>query len=205
MKKGFTLVEMLVVMGIIAVLVGATIGGYSKFAKTAERTRCQELVSNTATALAAVFQNHGIWPRVLRNGAQGDGRLTATVAYPLASSLSLTTSNGTLSGYDQMGVVSPWAAAVIKHRANGKGKNAVSESTPVPSGGTVGDHVLHFAIDFDGDGIIEGVDVGGETLDIRATAAVWCCGKDGRLEPYSQGLRSDDVYSWTKGQTQDVR
>ena len=205
MKKGFTLVEMLVVLGIIAVLVGATIGGYSKFAKTAEKTRCQELVNNTATALALVFQQNGSWPRVIRTAAQGDNRLTAAVAYPLASNLSLTTANGALSGYDQMGVVSPWATAVIKRLANGQAKNAVAESTPVPSGGTIGDHTLRFAIDFDGDGIIDGADVGGDPVDIRATAAVWCCGKDGKIEAYSRGLRGDDVYSWSKGQTVNVR
>ncbi|MBQ8126239.1 MAG: prepilin-type N-terminal cleavage/methylation domain-containing protein [Kiritimatiellae bacterium] len=201
MKKGFTLVEMLVVLGIIAVLVGATIGGYSKFSKTAEKTRCQELVSNTATALATLFQQNGAWPRALRTAAQGDGKLTATAAYPLAAYMSLTTSNNALAGYDRLGIVSPWATAVIRHRSGG----AVSESTRVPSGGTVDDHILRFAIDYDGDGIIEGANVGGETIDIRATAAVWCCGKDGRIEAYSQGLRRDDVYSWTKGQTQNVR
>lgn len=201
MKKGFTLVEMLVVLGIIAVLVGATIGGYSKFSKTAEKTRCQELVSNTATALATLFQQNGAWPRALRTAAQGDGRLTAVAAYPLASYMSLTVSNNALAGYDRLGIVSPWATAVIRHHSGG----AVSESTRVPSGGTVDDHILRFAIDYDGDGIIEGANVGGETIDIRATAAVWCCGKDGKIEAYSQGLRRDDVYSWTKGQTQNVR
>ena len=51
MKKGFTLIEMLVVIGIIAVLVGASIGGFSAMTRTAERAKCQELVSNVATVL----------------------------------------------------------------------------------------------------------------------------------------------------------
>ena len=50
-KSGCTLVEMLVVIGIIAVLVGASIGGFSAMTKTAEKAKCQELVSNVATAL----------------------------------------------------------------------------------------------------------------------------------------------------------
>ena len=44
----------------------------------------------------------------------------------------------------------------------------------------------------------------GETIRVRATAAVWCAGKDGRLENYRDGLKSDDVYSWTVGQTRGV-
>jgi prepilin-type N-terminal cleavage/methylation domain-containing protein len=67
MKKGFTLIEMLVVIGIIAVLVGASIGGFSAMTKSAENTKCQELVSNTATALTAMFQDTGVWPQRLAN------------------------------------------------------------------------------------------------------------------------------------------
>lgn len=45
MKKGFTLVEMLVVIGIIVILLGASIGGFSKMTKSAERAKARELVS----------------------------------------------------------------------------------------------------------------------------------------------------------------
>jgi len=204
MKKGFTLVEMLVVIGIIAVLVGATISGYAKFSQTAEKTKCQELVSNTATALTALFQKEGVWPVALRKAAQGEGKLDATAGAALAGYLSLTTRRDAgrtvLDGVDRLGIVSPWAASVLKHRERG-----ANESTIVPSGGTIDDHILRFALDYDGDGIIEGANVGGEAVDIRATAAVWCCGKDGKIEAYSKGLRKDDVYSWTKGQTVNVK
>ena len=60
-------------------------------------------------------------------------------------------------------------------------------------------------MDLDGDGIIEGALVGGESVDIRATAAVWCCGKDGVIERYSVGVKKDDAYSWSHGQTQGVK
>ena len=70
MKKGFTLIEMLVVIGIIAILIGASLAGYSSMVKTADKARCQELVSNVATALTMLFQNEGMWPkRLAKNGA----------------------------------------------------------------------------------------------------------------------------------------
>ena len=59
MKRGFTLIEMLAVIGIIAVLMAALIGGYAGVTKAAEKKKCQELVSNVATALTALFQNDG--------------------------------------------------------------------------------------------------------------------------------------------------
>ncbi len=202
MKKGFTLIEMLVVIGIIAVLTAGMIGAYAHVTKAAEKARCQELVHATATALTAMFQQEGVWPKSLRTEGATDGILDEQVAYALARGgyMSLTTSNNKLSGYDRFGLVTPWATTVIKQRGN-----RASLSDPVPGGGKIQDHRLHFAIDLDGDGVIDGANVGGQTVPIRATAAVWCCGKDGKLEAYSIGLRRDDVYSWTHGQTQQVK
>ena len=202
MKKAFTLIEMLVVMGIIAILVGATIGAFAGMTKSAEKARCQELVSNTATALAALFQDQGVWPKKLRTEGAHDGELNEAVAVVLARGgyMSLSTDGEKLTGYDRLGIVSPWATAVIKQRGT-----SATTGDRVGSGGTIRDHILHYALDLDGDGIIEGVNVGGASIDVRATAIVWCCGKDGKMEKYSVGLKRDDVYSWTYGQTQNVK
>ena len=203
-RKGFTLIEMLVVIGIIATLMGVTIASVSKFLKSAEKARCQELVANAATAITALYQKEGAWPKALINNHNSEQGLDQKAAVPLAKggymTLTLNSAKTQLSGYDRFGVVSPWALAVIKRRGT-----SASESTPVPGGGTIKDHVVRYAIDLNGDGVIPGVQVGGETIDIRATAAVWCCGKDGRIEGYAKGLKKDDVYSWTIGQTREVQ
>ena len=114
-------------------------------------------------------------------------------------SMSLTVKNGQLSGADRLGIVTPWAATAIK-RAGA----SASLGTAVGSM-TVDDHILHYALDLDGDGIIEGASVGGESVDVRATVIVWCAGKDGYMEPYSRGIKEDDVYSWGPGQTKQVK
>lgn len=198
MRKAFTLVEMLVVIGIIAILVAASIGGFAGMTRAAETKKCQELVSNTATALTFLFQKNGMWPRVLRNGASRQ-MLDENAALALASPMSLTTANGKLDGFDRLGIVSPWATAVIKRR----GRSATT-GDKVPGGGTIEDHILRYAIDDDGDGIIKDVNVGGESISVRATAIVWCCAKDGKEWPYSTGIKKGCSYSWTPGQTKDV-
>lgn len=214
MKKGFTLVEMLVVMGIIAVLIAASLGGYSAMTKSAEKQKCQELVSNTATALTALFNDKGYWPEALLKGNAGqDAQLDEKAAYPLAvgnyMSLAYDKAKKSTIGLDACGVVDPWAFVVVKRAGSG-----AAASTPVPSGKTVGDHVLHYALDLDGDGIIEGASVGGAPVNVRATAIVWSCGKDGVVSsyPYAGGGKgggskgkADDVYSWTPGQTRNVK
>lgn len=213
MKRGFTLIEMLVVIGIITILIGASIAGYSKMTKTAEQARVQELVANVATGLSAYYQQEGIWPKRLVNG---DGRLDDKQALVLAklNCLSLSTDasnpkNATkLIGLDQFGIVTPWATAAIKRA----GKDASLETKVANTSATVKDHILYYAIDIDGNGVIEGDEfkVKLEGVErVRATAAVWCIGKTGGKKgkpwSYAEGRRKGDAYSWAYGQTLEAK
>ena len=206
MRPAFTLVEILVVIGIIAVLLAASVGGFMKMAKTAERAKTQELVSNVATALTAMFQQEGAWPKRLAANGKTDGRLDANTAYALVAGttkyFSLSHNDGKLIGHDRFGILTPLGQQVVKRLGT-----EASLSSKVGKL-TVEDHILHYALDLDGDGKIIGASVGGENVNVRATAIVWCIGKSGGNNgdpwPYTEGLRKDDVYSWTPGQTRDV-
>lgn len=205
-RNGFTLIEMLVVIGIVGILMGASVMGYSSFTKNAQMARGRELVMNVKTALEAVLQKEDAWPRlILAEGSKSEGEMTREVGGELARRgvLSLTykkmTDNATgeeryvLTGQDQCGVVTPWAESVIKkHLAEG----SVSDSVKIPSGGTVKDHRLRFAVDDDYDGYVNVATSarGKGTAKVRASACVWCCGYDGKF-----GTK-DDIRSWTAGQ-----
>lgn len=190
MRKGFTLVEILVVLGILGLLMGAFVFAFSSAPEKANKAKCYNFVKQVETALGAAN-----WTPALYSGANAESGLDETVAYAIASKLEYTTKNGKLTGHGRFGVVTPWAEAVIKDRGSD-----CTLSTRVPGGGTIRDHRLRYALDGDEDGIVEAV-VGGETVSIRATVAVWCGGADGEIKPYTQGLKSDDVYSWTEEQT----
>ena len=207
-RQGFTLIELLVVIGIIAVLIGVSVGGYSSMTKAADKANAQELVNNVATALTALYQQEGNWPKRLATGARsGDGQLDEEVCIPLAKRgcISLTTTGSgdslKLAGNDRFGIITPWATAVVKRRGSSAQKDDRVGTQ------TVEKHRLHYALDLEGRGVVE-ARIGGETVKIRATAAVWCIGKSGGDGgdpwPYSVGDRKGDVYSWTRGQTKDV-
>ena len=198
LSRGFTLVEMLVVMGILGILMGVGLTSFSGATKRAQKAKAQVLVSNVATALTALYQKDDAWPPRLANGGE-EGELDEKRSYILAKrgflSLSYKDSGAKTTGLDQLGLVSPWATDVIKR----KGGSGVSVSTKVPTGGTIQDHRLRFAVDTEGNGFVT-ASVGGESVRIRAVAAVWCAGRDGKMEAYSKGLKSDDVYSWSRQQ-----
>lgn len=201
-EKGFTLVELMVVIGIIGVLMAVLVKTFGGSTEKAEIAKCQELVKNVETSLSVLFDTDGSWPQCLIDKNNGASGLDEAAAYPLATrgGMSLTYDSGAkrLKNHDRFGIVTTWAAAVVKDRGS-----ACSLGTKVPVGGTVADHRLFYALDLDGDGKIENVSPGmtvpdlpkseAKSVSIRATAAVWCRGPKGKL-----------IKSWTDAQTENV-
>lgn len=218
MRRGFTLIEMLVVIGILAILIGIGLNTFSSSTAKAQKARGQELVSNVATALEAIYQREGCWPRRILANGNSDGLLDENVAYDLAKrgviTLTYDENSRKTTGLDRFGVVSPWALDAIKKAGTG-----ASTGTRVPSGKTVRDHILHYAVDDDGDGKVT-ASVGGNSVTIRGTVAVWCGGMDGEISPYKVGGGASgqggggentsskksgslsDIYSWTYDQVE---
>lgn len=196
-EKGFTLIELMVVIGIIAILSGALMMGFGRVTKAAQRAKAVETVSQVAQALVILRQkNDGVWPAVLTSfgGSDGAGRgMTVDVAKKFAeySMLGIAKKGSEPVGISRCGVVDPWAEAVLKRSSQ------ANIASRVPSGGTVQDHIIYFAVDDDGDGVTAAT-VGGQQVNVRAEAIAWCAGADGVIAPYTQRGRSDDIYSWDK-------
>jgi hypothetical protein len=143
-----------------------------------------------------------VWPEeLLQNG--GQGQLDKNVAkvfirYNLmgVSHNQKTGSEGDyqLTGKDRCGIVDGEAEAILK-----RNKNA-NEGTRVPSGKSIQEHILYYAIDTEGTGFTTvTMKDSGKQLNIRATAVVYAAGPNG-IEEYDAYGRNDDVYSWRPNQ-----
>ena len=192
-RCAFSLIEMLVVMGILAVLISAGMTTFSGATRRAQLARARETVCNVAIALESALNKEGEFPRRILQDGSSDCEMDERVAYELAKrnlmSLTHNDKDKKTVGLDGCGVLTPWGQDVMK-----RNKNA-TEGTAVPSGGTIKDHRVHFAVDVDGDGFVE-ANVGGEAVKIRGVAAAWCCGRDGKMYKYSEGRSRECSYSW---------
>ena len=207
MKRGFTLIEMLVVIGIIAVLSAAGLAGYNGAIKAAQRSRGNELVQNLKTSLGMVLLALDRWPPpILKEGSTGNGRATVEVGAWLgkngyfafgwlegADEIDKSKRKLHVNAMEKLGILTPWGEA---HAKRLMASGSVSLGAKVPGGGTLDDHVLRFAVDDDYDGItaVKASGSGKGTVNVRANACVWCCGFDGKFGT------QDDICSWTKDQ-----
>ncbi len=195
-KRGFTLLELLTTITILGVLMALVLNAFSRLSRSGQKAKLQELVAETATSLSYLIQEKKIWPNELIEASNGEGLLdqdacAALVNNGLMDLVSVTTKDGQVKtiGRDRMGLVDPFAADVLKRNRR------ATLDTPVPQGGTIKDHILHFAIDTDDSGTCTAT-VGGRKVKVRAAAIVWSAGADGKVEDTHMSGRSDDVFSW---------
>lgn len=182
MKKGFTLLEMLIVIGIIAILAGVMISSFGKFTSSAQRQKVQELVSNTATSLTHILQSEGQWPIELLKadtGIYGGNLLNEKASLAFVKNnrklMDLNYKNGKLRGVDRCGIVVPAGAEMLKKMKSGK-----------PQGDVIERLTLHFALDTESEGVVsttapKRVTKGAngkpqcdlQPVEVRASAIVW--------------------------------
>jgi prepilin-type N-terminal cleavage/methylation domain-containing protein len=130
MRKGFTLIEMLVVVAIIVALL--TIIGFAgpALTKGAKVNAAKGTVKNMATALNIVLQNTGAAP------ANGAAAMTAIAPYLNGSTVNPFDSTGTLSLAD----------ATVDPMGNKNGTFTYTPSTATVDGVTVPKYTIAYTI-----------------------------------------------------------
>lgn len=199
-RKGFTLLEMLIVIGIIAILAGVMISSFSKYINSAKRQKIQELVSNTATSLTHILQSEGQWPiEFLRadDGIYGGKLMNEKAALGFVKNgrklMSLNYKNEKLQGVDRCGIVVP------------EGTDLLKRLKTTPSGDEIKRLTLHFALDTESEGLVstkvpKNVTRGQngkpscelQAVEVRASAIVWAV--------VNLGGKAECIQSWRLNQ-----
>ena len=217
LDSGFTLVEMLVVIGIIGILAATLTTSFSHLKTVARQSQAQNLVSELATAFTIYLQKEREWPDEW-TGENGKGtksemdeevcwvfqdlRLFDVTTYKLNSDNSVkerTASNINKQSLDRFGLLDPWGRAALRKSAT------MSATDKIGGQGTYEDHRLQFRLDTNYDGWVDSSDKVAPPpgVKVRASAIVWSRGPDGRDAFEKSGARypDDDRLSWPYGQT----
>jgi prepilin-type N-terminal cleavage/methylation domain-containing protein len=203
-NRGFTLVEMLVVIGIIGLLASVLTTGFG-FAQTlAWQTQSQELVSNIATALGLYIQKEGSWPEeILRSNGNVNNEVCKVLQEAKLLDLTTVKSDGTINqnSPERFGLFSPWGKRIIR-----KSPKLTASLGSLCSMTEANKHMIQFRVDMDLDGKIDSNDaalgvIPGNGAPIRASAIVWSCGPHGKADG-QWGARNaqDNRQSWSAGQ-----
>lgn len=202
-RGGFTLVEMLVVIGIIGILSVSLLGSFGYLKTTAWQSRAQAQVSQVAAALSVYLQNERAWPDALLNKTEFDADACAILQKTKTVDLSTWTKlptegaagSGTLNDNspDRFGLLDPWGRAIMR-------------KYPQAMESQVKDHRLQYRLDKDFDGYVDASEGSPKGVKVRASVLVWSRGPDGFDDADGKNPKAkrrypyDDRLSWSYAQ-----
>ena len=204
---GFTVVELLVVVGLIGILAVSLVGSFGYLKTSAWQSRAQAQVSNAATALTTHLQKKRSWPEELLNSTTKEFDADVCAALQKHQIIDVGTwlrlPSATDKGeknprsVDECGLLDPWGRALIrKIFANGGDPQNNPE---------VAKHRLQYRLDENFDGYVdkdEGLPKGDR---VRGSVIVWSRGPDGLDDATGINPKAktrypyDDRLSWSFG------
>jgi len=197
---GFTLIEMLVVIGIIGLLAATLITSFSYMKVNARQAQAQVLVSETASALTFYLQSKREWPEELTTRTEMDAIACWVLQEQNLMDLTVKKYNTTAKTWDvndnsldRFGLLDPWGRAALK-----KNPTISSASVTIEGGTRLSDHRIQYRLDLDMDGYVDQSEGAPMGVKVRAPVIVWSRGPDGKDDADKGGLRypRDDRLSW---------
>lgn len=201
---GFTLVEMLVVIGIIGLLAGALVPTVSHVRRVAKRSKAQRAVTNLKVALNTYLQSEREWNGLF--GLDSSARVSVSdmaegVDYDIAKVLSdeklldlvVPDNPATSTSLDRFGYLDEWGRFQLR-----RNPEITSETETGTDGIKIKDHRLQFRLDTDYDGYVDSDEGSPLGLRFRTSVIVWSRGPDGKDDFDNSGGRypKDDLISW---------
>jgi type IV pilus assembly protein PilA len=93
-QKGFTLIELMIVVAIIGILAAIAIPAYQDYTIRSQVTEGLNLASSVKTSVAEYYANYGTWPTALVGNAAGQLGFTAAPTGKYVSAIAITAAGG---------------------------------------------------------------------------------------------------------------
>ena len=203
-RGGFTLLEMLVIIGIIGILIAVLLPSFNYVMQIARQTRAQELVGNAMTALTAYVQRERSWPdEILLSRGYFDDKVCKVLQE--AGFLDVTTYNGNeinQNSPERFGLLDPWGQNIVRKNPKLSATSRTGQTAPEE----IRNHILQFRIDRNLDGKVDAADCTDgfppipRNQSIRAVAIVWSRGPSGKDDSSSGKYPRENRLSWALGQ-----
>ena len=197
-RNGFTLVEMLVVIGILGILSVALLSTFSHVKNSARKAQAQHLVADVAVAFTRYLQEHRNWPQEFLNkdaiGIDAEVcRILQKERFMDVTTYKAGSSEINNASVDRFGLLDPWAQRALLRKAT------ATESTDagLGNGKTFANHRLQFRLDRNLDGFVDSTEGAPPGVKVRASVLVWSRGPDG-IDDFNKDGRypDDDSLSW---------
>ena len=196
-RSGFTLVEMLIIIGIIGILAGALVTGAGHLRRVAVRTKAQNAVTDTKVALTIYLQNEREWHETMIDRLEVDYDVAKILSRNKLLDAVVPNDPATSTSLDRFGLLDEWGRKSLRENPN-----ITTASQRGSDGIPVEDHRIQFRLDTDYDGYVDGNEGAPKGLKIRSSVIVWSRGPDGQDDFASSNPKAkahypfDDLISW---------
>lgn len=95
-QKGFTLIELMIVVAIIGILAAIAIPAYQDYTIRAQVTEGMNLAGGVKAAVTEYYANYGTWPTALVGNAAGQLGFTAAPSGKYVTSVALSAAGGSI-------------------------------------------------------------------------------------------------------------
>ena len=200
-KSGFTLVEMLVVIGIIGVLAGALVGSVGHLKRSAKRAKAQNMVSDAYTALNLYLQKERDWHPRMINALEMDELVCEKLVQQQLIDMKVDIGKSNSTSLDRFGLLDEWGRDALRRNP------LISASTQTGFDGIrIEDRRIQFRLDQNLDGYVDATEGAPNGLRVRSSVVVWSRGPDGQDDFESSNPKAknrypyDDLISWNQSQ-----